>query len=68
MASTFDAAPERVVMTDVRTFIESIDITRLKGLVITHAHEDHVGAVGYLWPYLKCPIYATPFNGVYCPA
>lgn len=59
---TFDSAPERVVMTDIRTFIESIDITRLKGLVITHAHEDHVGAVGYLWPYLKCPVYATPFT------
>ena len=32
------------------------------GLVVTHAHEDHVGAIPYLWPYLKCPIYATPFT------
>jgi ribonuclease J len=34
---------------------------RLVGLVITHAHEDHIGAVAWLWPQLKCPVYATPF-------
>ncbi len=34
---------------------------RLKALVITHAHEDHVGAVAHLWPQLRCPIHATPF-------
>ena len=33
----------------------------LVGLVITHAHEDHVGAVAWLWRQLRCPIYATPF-------
>ncbi len=33
----------------------------LAGLVITHAHEDHLGAVAHLWPQLQCPIYATPF-------
>jgi ribonuclease J len=33
----------------------------LLGLVITHAHEDHVGAVPWLWRELRCPIYATPF-------
>lgn len=32
------------------------------GLVLTHAHEDHLGAVAYLWPDLGCPIYATPFT------
>lgn len=31
------------------------------GLVVTHAHEDHIGAIGYLWRDLLCPIYATPF-------
>lgn len=34
----------------------------LLGLVITHAHEDHLGAVPYLWRELECPIYATPFT------
>ena len=33
----------------------------LEGLVITHAHEDHIGAVAWLWPHLGCPVYATPF-------
>ncbi|HEX8568761.1 MAG TPA: ribonuclease J [Caulobacteraceae bacterium] len=32
------------------------------GIVLTHAHEDHIGAIGWLWPMLKAPIYATPFT------
>jgi ribonuclease J len=35
---------------------------KLVGLVITHAHEDHVGAVAHIWPKLRCPIYASPFT------
>ncbi len=35
---------------------------RLAGIVLTHGHEDHLGAVPYLWSRLKCPVYATPFT------
>jgi ribonuclease J len=31
-------------------------------IILTHAHEDHIGAIGWLWPRLKAPVYATPFT------
>ena len=34
----------------------------LIGIVLTHGHEDHIGAITYIWPKLKCKIYATPFT------
>ena len=34
----------------------------LLGIILTHAHEDHIGAVTYVWSNLKCNIYATPFT------
>ena len=34
---------------------------KLAGLVLTHAHEDNLGALPYLWERLKCPVFATPF-------
>ncbi len=34
----------------------------LLGIVLTHAHEDHIGAVAHIWPSLKCKVYATPFT------
>lgn len=32
------------------------------GIILTHAHEDHMGALARLWPRIKCPVYATPFT------
>jgi ribonuclease J len=49
-----------VILPDVR-FIET-ERSRLTGIVLTHAHEDHLGALIELWPRLKAPIYATPFT------
>jgi ribonuclease J len=43
------------------TFIEEY-ADRILGIVLTHAHEDHLGAVAWLWPRLKAPVYATPFT------
>lgn len=40
--------------------LERHDI-QLSALLITHAHEDHIGAIPHLWPALNCPIYASPF-------
>ena len=34
----------------------------LLGIILTHAHEDHIGAVAHIWPELKCKLYATPFT------
>ncbi|MFK7857264.1 MAG: ribonuclease J [Granulosicoccus sp.] len=36
--------------------------TKLQGVLLTHAHEDHIGAVAPLWRRLRCPVYATPFT------
>src|SRR5258706_7972451 len=48
------------MMPDIR-FLEEVRDDIL-GLVLTHGHEDHIGAVAHLWPRLKCPLYATPFT------
>jgi len=49
-----------LIMPDIR-FLEEIR-NDLLGLVLTHGHEDHIGAVAHLWPKLRCPLYATPFT------
>ena len=49
-----------LIMPDIR-FLEK-ERKNLVGLVLTHAHEDHFGAIIDLWPKLKCPIYATQFS------
>jgi ribonuclease J len=49
-----------LVMPDI-SFLKK-ERKNLVGLVLTHAHEDHFGAIIDLWPDLKCPIYATQFS------
>ncbi len=48
-----------LVLPDV-SFVEKIG-RDLVGLFITHAHEDHIGALAALWPKLRCRVFATPF-------
>jgi ribonuclease J len=49
-----------IMMPDIR-FLEE-NRKDVLGLVLTHGHEDHIGAVASLWPKLRCPVYATPFT------
>ena len=49
-----------LIMPDAGFIIDKKD--DLLGIVLTHAHEDHIGAVAHIWPHLKCKIYATPFT------
>ncbi len=49
-----------LIMPDPEYILEYAD--NLVGLVLTHGHEDHIGAVAHLWPEIGCPIYATPFT------
>ncbi|HLI67054.1 MAG TPA: ribonuclease J [Caulobacteraceae bacterium] len=49
-----------IIMPDPEFIEEYAD--DILGIVLTHAHEDHIGAMGWLWPRLKAPIYATPFT------
>ncbi len=49
-----------LIMPDAGFIIDKKD--DLLGIVLTHAHEDHIGAVVHIWPKLKCKMYATPFT------
>ena len=49
-----------LVLPDIRFLAE--ERKNLKGIVITHAHEDHYGALNELWPGLNVPVYASPFT------
>ena len=49
-----------LIMPDPGFIIDKKD--DLLGIVLTHAHEDHIGSVAHIWPELKCKLYATPFT------
>ncbi len=51
-----------IVLPDPQFLVEERD--NILGIVLTHAHEDHIGALPWLWPRLKAPLYATPFTAV----
>jgi ribonuclease J len=56
-----DAFPDFPVMMADPAFIVARR-QQLAGVLLTHAHEDHLGALPYLWKRLRCPVYATPFT------
>src|SRR5438477_4819411 len=49
-----------LILPDIRYLVE--ERRNLLGIVLTHAHEDHFGALLDLWPRLRVPIYGTPFT------
>ncbi len=63
MGVTFggDATPGiELIMAETRFLEERRD--DLLGIVLTHGHEDHIGALAHLWPRARAPVYATPFT------
>jgi ribonuclease J len=57
----FDSMPGAMVMIpDIRA-IKELGL-KIEAIIITHAHEDHIGALPYIYHYLQAPIYATPFT------
>lgn len=50
-----------LIMPDISWLEKNAD--RIEGIFITHAHEDHVGALGHLWPRLKAPVHCRAFTG-----
>ncbi len=56
-----DSTPGIDVILPDPTFIEQRR-DKLLGIVLTHAHEDHIGALAYIWDRVQCPVYCTPFT------
>jgi ribonuclease J len=52
-----------LITPDIDYLLDDLDSgSEFLGLILTHGHEDHIGAVAHLWPSLEGPIYATPFT------
>ncbi|MEE9273643.1 MAG: ribonuclease J [Robiginitomaculum sp.] len=49
-----------IIMPDIEFLEDKVD--DIIAIILTHAHEDHMGALARLWPRLRCPVYATPFT------
>lgn len=52
-----------VIMPDIAYLEENRD--NIDGIILTHGHEDHFGALQYLWPRLGCAVYCTPFTATF---
>ncbi|WP_298282997.1 ribonuclease J [Acidocella sp.] len=57
---TSPETPEAEILLPDPSFIAG-QAENLLAIVVTHAHEDHIGGIARLWPQLRCPVYATPF-------
>ena len=55
-----------LIVPDIGFLVEQKD--NILGMVMTHAHEDHVGAIPYIWEYVKAPIYTTKFTSEFLKA
>jgi ribonuclease J len=60
-----DGTSRQIVSRDVQMADPAFIADRkndIAGMIITHAHEDHIGAVQYLWPQLQCTVFTTPLT------
>ena len=58
-----DIPGANIVLPNINFILQNI-VNKIDGIVITHAHEDHIGALPYLWPQIKAPIYTTRFTSL----
>ena len=52
-----------IILPNINFILEEI-ANKVDAIIITHAHEDHIGAIPYLWSEIKCPIYTTKFTAL----
>ena len=58
-----DLPGSSIIVPNINFILQKI-VDKIDAIIITHAHEDHIGAIPYLWPEIKCPIYTTKFTAL----